>query len=201
MEVGDLKEKAIVSGFFLGVFLPLRLLFVEYVSDHWLGSLGLISGLMILLVILFKKGKLGKIGKIFEKHTKKMVFGKTGKFVIILSMLSLTYFGSTIILMERGNTTFSEDKSLFYDVIIENKDMTQINQNNLKNFHTIYESENRMISTFDYAFSITYSIMNEFSNGWLEHIYFVLMVEQIEMIGIFIFTRLAYKPVVSIHNI
>lgn len=198
MKKGDFKEKLIVMGFLVGIFLPLRLIFVEYVSDQWLGSFGLISGLGLVLVILIKKGKLGKIGNIFEKQMKKAIFGKTGKFVVALSIISLLYFGSTMVFMERGVSVYSEDKILFYDAIIQNNDLNQINPSNLKNLHIVYDSDNRIYSTLDYAFSITYAIMNEFSGGWLEHLYFILMVEQVEILGIFIFYRVFYRPVITI---
>ena len=198
MKKDDFKEKLIVMGFLVGIFLPLRLIFVEYVSDQWLGNFGLISGLGLVLVILIKKRKLGKIGNIFEKQMKKAIFGKTGKFVVALSILSLLYFGSTMVFMERGVSVYSEDQILFYDAIIQNNDLNQINPNNLKNLHIVYDSDNRIYSTFDYAFSITYAIMNEFSGGWLEHLYFILMVEQVEILGIFIFYRVFYKPVITI---
>lgn len=198
MNKGDFTEKLIMMGFLIGIFLPLRLIFVEYVSDQWLGNFGLISGLGLVLLILTKKGKLGKVGRIFEKQMKKAIFGKTGKFVIVLSILSLLYFGSTMVFMERGATVYSEDKMLFYDAIVQNNDLSQINPSNLKNIHIIYDSDNRIYSTFDYTFSITYGIMNEFSSGWLEHLYFILMVEQIEILGIFIFYRIFYRPVIPI---
>lgn len=197
MGKGDFKEKLIVIGFLLGVFLPLRLIFVEYVSDQWIGNFGLISGLGIVLLILTKKGKLGRIGNIFEKQMKKTIFGKTGKFVIGISVLSLLYFGSTMFLMERGESVFSEDKALFYDAIILKNDFEQINPNNLKNIKIIYDSDNRIYSTFDYAFSITYAMMNEFSGGWLEHLYFILLVEQVEILGIFLYYRIFAKPIIS----
>ena len=198
MGKSDFKEKLIIAGFLIGIFLPIRLVFVEYVSDHWLGNFGLISVLGLVLLILIKKGKLGKIGSIFDKQMKKTIFGKTGKFVIIFSMLSLVYFGSSMMFIERGVTVYSEDQELFYDAIIQNKNLDQINPNNLKNIHIVYESDNILYSTFDYAFSITYSIMNEFSGGWLEHLYFILLVEQVEMLGIFLFYRIFYRPVISI---
>ena len=198
MGIGDLKEKLIVIGLFVGVFLPVRLLFVEYVSDHWLGSLGLISGIGVFLLVLTKKGKLGKIGRIFEKQMKKAVFGKTGKIAIILSIISIIYFGSAIIFIDRGVSVYSEDQALFYDAVIQNNSLEQINPDNLKNIQIVYESENRIYTTFDYAFSITYAIMNEFSGGWLEHLYFVLMVEQLEMLGILIFYRTFYRPELSV---
>jgi preprotein translocase subunit SecG len=197
MGKNDFKEKLIIAGFLIGIFLPIRLIFVEYVSDQWLGNFGLISAIGLVLLILIKKGKLGKIGSIFDKQMKKIIFGKTGKFVIILSMISLVYFGSSMMFIERGVTVYSEDQELFYDAIIQNKNLDQINPNNLKNIHIVYESDNLLYSTFDYAFSITYSIMNEFSGGWLEHLYFILLVEQIEMLGIFLFYRVFYRPVIS----
>ena len=198
MGTKDFKEKLIVFAFLVGIFLPLRLVFVEYVSDQWLGNFGLISGLGLILLILIKKRKLGRIGNIFEKQMKKTIFGKTGKVVIALSLFSALYFGSTMIFMERGISVYSEDSALFYDAIIQNNDLNQINPNNLKNIHIIYDSDNRIYSTMDYAFSITYSIMNEVSGGWLEHLYFILMVEQIEILGIFIFFRIFQRPIISI---
>ncbi len=198
MGKSDFKEKLIVIGFLVGMFLPLRLVFVEYVSDQWLGNFGLISGLGLLLLILIKKGKLGRIGTIFEKQIKQTIFGKAGKFVIALSLLSLIYFASAMIFIERGVSVYSEDQELFYDALIENNNLNQINPNNLKNLHIVYNSDNVFYSTFDYAFSITYFIMNEFSGGWLEHLYFILLVEQAEILGIFIFYRVFYRPVISI---
>ena len=198
MGKSDFKEKLIIAGFLIGIFLPIRLVFVEYVSDHWLGNFGLISAIGLVLLILIKKRKLGKIGSVFDKQMKKTIFGKTGKFVIIFSILSLVYFGSSMMFIERGITVYSEDQELFYDAIIQNKNLEQINPNNLKNIHIVYESDNLLYSTFDYAFSITYSIMNEYSDGWLEHLYFILLVEQVEMLGIFLFYRIFYRPVISI---
>jgi len=196
----DFKEKLIVIVFLMGIFLPLRLVFIEYVSDQWLGNFGLISGLGIVLLILTKKGRLGIIGSILEKQMKKTIFGKTGKFVIGISILSLLYFGSSMFFMERGESVFSEDKTLFYDAIVLNNNLNQLNPNNLKNIHIVYNSDNRIYSTFDYAFSITYAIMNEYSDGWLEHLYFILLVEQVEILGIFLFCRIFSRPLISISS-
>ena len=200
MGKGDFKEKLIVIVFLMGIFLPLRLVFVEYVSDQWLGNFGLISGLGIVLLILTKKGRLGIIGSILEKQMKKTIFGKTGKFVIGISIFSLLYFGSSMFFMERGESIFSEDETMFYDAIVLNNNLNQLNPDNLKNIHIVYNSDNRIYSTFDYAFSITYAIMNEYSGGWLEHLYFVLLVEQVEILGIFLFSRIFSRPIISISS-
>ena len=132
MGQGDFKEKLIVIGFLVGVFLPLRLIFVEYVSDHWLGSFGLISGLGIVLLVLAKKGRLGRMGDILERQMKKTIFGKTGKLVLVLSFLSVLYFGSAILFMERGESVYLQDKELFYHALVQNNDLNQVNPNNLQ---------------------------------------------------------------------
>ncbi len=88
--------------------------FVEYVSDQWLGNFGLISGLGLILLILTKKRRLGRIGRIFEKQIRKTIFGKTGKFVVALSVLSMLYLGRSMVFMERGVSVYSEDRELFY---------------------------------------------------------------------------------------
>ncbi|MDH3312739.1 MAG: hypothetical protein OEM28_06275 [Nitrosopumilus sp.] len=129
---------------------------------------------------------------------KKTIFGKTGKFTIGISILSLLYFGSLMFFMEQRESVFSEDKAIFYDTIVSNNDLNQLNPNNLKNIYIVYDSDNRIYSTFNCVFSITYVIMNEFSGGWLEPLYFILLVEQVEILGIFIFCRISSRPIVSI---
>ncbi len=49
MGKSDFKEKLIIAGFLIGIFLPIRLVFVEYVSDQWLGNFGLISAIGLVL--------------------------------------------------------------------------------------------------------------------------------------------------------
>jgi len=55
-------ESLIVFSFMAEVLLPARLLFVQYVSDNWLGSFGIISALSLSVIILAKKKKLGSFG-------------------------------------------------------------------------------------------------------------------------------------------
>jgi len=89
MDKKDLKEKIIVLGVTVGLFFPVRIFFSVYVSEHWLGSLGVMSALAILLVVLIKKKKLGWFGIIFEKQMRKTVGGKTGKYLIGFAYFSL----------------------------------------------------------------------------------------------------------------
>jgi hypothetical protein len=42
-------------------------------------------------------------------------------------------------------------------------------------------------------FSIAYAVMNDMSDGWLEHVVMVMVVEQIELIGLLFFYRNIFK--------
>ena len=75
MERKDLKEKLIILGITVGIFLPIRLLVSSLITDNWLGSLGVMSLFAILMVFLIKKKKLGIIGQMFERQMKKTLGG------------------------------------------------------------------------------------------------------------------------------
>jgi len=198
MDKKDLKEKIIVLGVTVGLFFPLRIFFSSYVSDHWIGSLGIMSAVAILLVVLIKKKKLGWFGIIFEKQMRKTVGGKTGKYLIGFAIFFLIYFGATLFFIDRGNNIYSDDKKIFYLAIMEEggyniNDLSSykligpklIFQKDLQNFE--------VLGNIDYMFSIAYAVMNDMSNGWLEHVVVVMCVEQIELIGILFFYRNIFK--------
>ncbi len=200
MEKNDIKEKLIVLGVTVGLFFPVRIFFSSYVSDDWLGSLGIMSVLAVILVVLIKRKKLGWFGKIFENQMRKTVGGKTGKYLIGFAIFFLVYFGATLFFIDRGNTIYFDDKEIFFNAIMEEggyniNDLSSYEligpqlavQNNLKGFH--------VFSSLDYMFSIAYAVMSDMSDGWLEHIVVVMFVEQIELIGLLVLYRNIFKPI------
>jgi hypothetical protein len=200
MEKNDLKEKIIVFGATVCLFLPVRLFFSTYISENWIGSLGVMSALAILLVLLIKYKKLGRFGIIFEKQMRKTIGGKTGKYLIGFAIFFLVYFGATLMFIDRGNTIYAEDAEIFYLAIMEKGGY---NMNDLSSYELIgpqlayhQGSQNfNILSNFEYMFSIAYSVMNDMSNGWLEHLVVIMLVEQIELIGLLIFYRKLFKPI------
>jgi hypothetical protein len=199
MEKNELKEKFIVLGVTIGLFFPIRIFFSLYVSDNWVGSIGTMSGFAVLLVVLIKKEKLGRFGKIFEKQMRKIVGGKTGKYLIGFAIFFLVYFGATMFFMDRGNTVYADDKEIFYLAIMKKGGY---NINDLSSYELIgpqlasYKGGLNLqaLGSIDYMFSIAYAVMNEMSDGWLEHIVMVMFVEQIELIGILFLYRKMFKP-------
>jgi hypothetical protein len=205
MDRDDLREKLIILGISVGVFLPIRIVFTSFVSESWLGSIGIMSGLAILLAVLIKKRKLGILGEMFERQMRKTIGGRAGKYIIALSIFFLLYFGATLYFIERGNSMYAEDTEIFF--------LSIINENgyNFEDFSTYQligpkiientESKNlQSIANIDYIFSITYAVMNEMSEGWLSHFVIVMFVEQIELIGLLIFFRKTFKQVPQISN-
>jgi hypothetical protein len=200
MERMELKEKIMVLGITIGLFFPIRVFFSLYVSDNWVWSIGTMTTIAVLLVVLIKKNKLGGFGRIFEKQMRKIIGGKTGKYLIGFAIFFLVYFGATLFFMDRGNTVYAEDKEIFYLAIMEKGGY---NINDLSSYGLIgpqlasYKGLQNFqaLASIDYMFSIAYAVMDDMSEGWLEHIVMVMFVEQIELIGILLLYRNMFKPV------
>jgi hypothetical protein len=108
--------------------------------------------------------------------------------------------------IDRGSTIYAEDAEIFYQAFMENGGH---NINDLSTYELIGPqlathkgSQNfNTISTIDYMFSIAYSVMNDMSEGWLEHLLVIMSVEQIELIGLLIFYRNLFKPIQNVQII
>ncbi len=195
--ITDVKEKVIVFGIITGIFLPIRMLFYNYLSIHWIGSLGLVSSLMFVLIFLSHKKKLGHFGDLFLNQITKTVRGKSGKIAIVLSILMIAYFGSTLILIERGNTVYSDEKHLVTQMLFSNYDYNQID---VSIVHKAIRntSENNLIGTsklvyVDQIMSMTYAIMNDMMGGWMVNLDLILLVEQLEFLGFLVIYRKIYS--------
>ena len=195
MGLEDVKEKLILTAFMIGLFLPLRLVFSEYLSEYWLGSFGIMTLFGFSLILLSRKQKLGYLGKIIEKQILQIIRGKIGVIMIIFFMTSIVYFGGTLYLIERGNTVFEEDKLVLMNTIFLDQNEIpsgfQI-QNQLTNHVQEYDG----IELTDYVFSITYAIMNDLMDGWLVHLHLVFLAEQIEIIGFLLYYKRVQRNVI-----
>ncbi len=204
MDKIDLKEKLIVLGVTSGIFLPVRIIFSSLVSDHWVGSVGLVSAFAILLVVLIRKNVLGKFGEIFERQMKKTIGGKSGKYVIIFAIMFSLYFGASLYFMDRGDTVFSHDKEVFYEAIVNKEKFTidDIPKERLIGPISNGFTDMGFIGGLDYALSISFAIMNDVTGGWLSHLVIVIFVEQLEVIGLLFFYRFTYseKQIITKQN-
>ena len=189
-----MKESIIVFGVLTGILLPVRLVFVEYFSDDWFGSFGLISIISIAIVILAKKQKLGKFGKMFENQMLKIHHGKRRIIVYTFASFIVLYLSVSIYSINEGNSTYLEEKNLLMQEFKE-KD---INLQNMIEKMPKMSPERFMEGITTYVFSwienfkeiaIVNAINNDYADGYILHFHTVFLVEQLEVIGILIFYR------------
>lgn len=196
LELRAIFESLIVLGVMTGLLLPARLLFVEYVSDNWFGSFGIISVISISIIILAKKQKLGFFGPMLERQIHKFQKGKRGILVFGESMFLLVLLGSTIFAIDQGNSVYSDlklqnNKNLSSDsvqaqVIEITKDWTPIDWANAYLIGTL-----AFVTDFP-AMSAAIASINEATDGWLLHFYTVGFVEYVELLGILILYRTSF---------
>ena len=194
IDVQDVKEKIFLMGITAGIFLPIRMLFVTYVTDDWLGSIGLLSVFGLGFIYLTQKRKLGQVGRIFEKQMRKTIGGRIGKYIVAFSIVFLIYFGASIFFMDRGNSVYYYDKEILFSTL---QDYQQLTRDNIPIEHLLgpvpIAEGLSWLANVEYTLSVSLALMNDFSGGWMENLMFVVFVEQFEVIGILYFFRRRYK--------
>ena len=185
----DIRDKLIVFAVVTGIFLPVRMVFYAYVSSHWIGSLGLVSSLMILITFLAHKNRLGRFGNIFIEQIVKTMKGKSGKIIIVLSLFFIAYLGSTLVWIERGNTTYSDEKQIISQLIFHDSVVSYPVKNNVQILQMPQSDVLFGFSRFDQVVSLTYAIMNDMMGGWLVNLDTILLIEQFELLGLIFFYR------------
>ena len=193
MKYQNFLESLIVFGVMTGILLPVRLLFVSYVSDDWFGSFGIISAISITMIILTKKGKLGKFGEIFERQINKLQKGKRAKIVYGQSIIFLLILGGTIFAIEQGNSAYVDLKN---QLLVEHEEFTDP-QEILKKTEQLEVQDwffgvlGLFLAVF-VAFpqlSAVLAVLNDSFDGWILHFYTVAFVEYLELFGILLYFR------------
>lgn len=195
-------ESLIVFGIMTGLLLPARLLFVEFVSDDWLGSFGVITAISMSVIILAKKQKLGFFGPMLERQIYKFQRGKRGIVVFGESVFLLLILGTMIVAIDQGSSIHSQ-------YMLQNSDTVPM----INSPEQVMEMTNEMTPT-DWVVGfllVPSALLTEFPkmsaaiasidqslDGWLMHFYTVGFVEYLELLGILIFYRVSFKRKISI---
>lgn len=183
-------QKLLTVLVFTGIFLPVRLLFYTFVSQYWLGSFGLISGILITLVYFSQKGKLGYLGVIILRHTMRFAKGKVGFFFMASSIFLLYFFTNVIYGIESAPEPV---KHTITDEL-QKQGITNLQDVTMNAPRARLAPEETLLgllvlfipSQVGYA---TYGIINDMSDGWLLHFATVFLIEQIEICGLVIYFR------------
>ncbi|KEQ55827.1 hypothetical protein AAA799E16_01631 [Marine Group I thaumarchaeote SCGC AAA799-E16] len=194
-------ESLIVFGIMTGLLLPARLLFVEFVSDDWLGSFGVITAISLSIIVLAKKKKLGFFGPMLERQIYKFQKGKRGIAIFGESVFLLLVLGTMIVAIDQGNSIHSE-------YMLQNSQNVPM----IDSPEKVLEITNEMTPTdWIVGFLLAPSaLLTEFPkmsaaiasidqslDGWLMHFYTVGFVEYLELLGILIFYRVSFKRKIS----
>jgi len=190
-------EGLIVFAVMTGVLLPVRLFFVAYISENWFGSFGLVGAISIILITLAKKDKLGKFGQMFNRQISKFQHGKKGKIVYGQSILFLVILGGTIFAIEAGNSEYVDLKN---ELIAEHNELTQPEQlwaqaEKIEFSEWVDGFAGLFLAVF-FAFpqvAAVFAVLNEAFNGWVLHFYTVGFVEYLELFGILLYHRFAFR--------
>ena len=197
IKIRERLEPLIVFSIMGGILLPARLLFVEYISDNWLGSLGVITLISIVIIILAKKKKLGFFGPMLERQMFKFQKGKRGVLIIGESMFLLLILGGMIFAIDQGNNVYSDLKMQN----IQNSPSPTSAKQILEDTND-WEASDWFMGflmapvAFVTAFpqmSAAIASIDQSLDGWLMHFYTVGFVEYLELLGILIFYRISFR--------
>jgi hypothetical protein len=187
-----------------GLFLPVRFLFVTYVTDDWFGSFGVVSALAIAVVILAKRDKLGKFGRMFINQMMKVHTGKRRIFVYTHLAFGLIVMGLLIASINLGNSTYLEEKNHILAIaeaqgqsLDSSADLTQLTEDlaetSAEEFGEAFlEIGNLLFNQFPY-FTALWAIEDDMTEGFLLHFSTVAFVEVLEFTGILIYFRFTLK--------
>ena len=209
MQITVRLEAVIVFLVMTGIFLPVRFLFVTFVSDHWFGSFGIVSAFAIIMVILSKKGKLGKFGQMFQRQMIKIHTGKRRKLIYTHLALSVFLTGLFIVSINLGNTIYVDQKNEIIQIaesngesLTEPADMQRLTEE-LKEvpldqlLASLAAMPILLIYQFPY-FAGLMAIENDLTSKFFLHFSTIGFVEALEMIGVLIFYKVTLrKPVVK----
>jgi len=213
----SLLEDVIVLIVMLGIFLPIRLLFVEFVNDSWIGSFGVITAVVIILVYLSKKNKLGFFGRAYWRTISRVHKGK--RRILSYFMVAVTLYlwvsmmygiefakenPEAIELKTNVINTMTQEELEKIDRLnkrIVDKDIVGTQKELLSNYNEI-PLDLLVLSAIALVFmplldftiwAVIVSMLDTWLNGWLMHFSIVFFVESLEVTGIMIFTYITTR--------
>lgn len=186
----DISEKAVTAAFFIGVFLPVRLVFYTYVSEWWLGSFGMMAGMLAGLFYMQRRGWLGRLGFVITRQVERISTGRIGKWGLVLSVFALYMYGHFIFGIEHDPVPAGAAMS----AALESRGVTDVES-------LMEQSRGISLQWWHFAAGLAvllipnetawgaYSIINDLSDGWFLHFATVIFVQELEFLGILVYFR------------
>jgi len=194
----DVKEKAIFLGVTLGVFLPVRVFFYTYVSTWWVGSFGVMTAVLILMLYLVKKEKLGYVGRVWKRQIMKISKGKLG--VLTISSLIFSICALSFIVYVTDVNRNTEETETFVKQLAEQEGIVGIfDLYTADRMERMYgSSPDEVIDAFVFLLQhpqilgMFYAVIDEMTYGYHQHFNIVWLVEACESLCLVIYFRFFY---------
>ena len=222
-----MKQYAVVGLIMLACFLPVRLFFYTYVSQWWLGNLGVMSIIAVVMFILVEKNKLGWFGDWFKNRVRRLVFSRIIWVVIFSGLFSICLYGFflySIDLVTSGNNdeaiqfmtamlVINQTDGSIFDDIHDLKDLGLYpsnstietfraglfdGTNSTKDRMALLVHDDNIWHTVSLLLGVTVHEYNEKTGAWGSHFLTVFIIEEIEALGLLLFYRKFYFKKVGV---
>jgi len=185
-------EFLVVTISFIVILVPLRIFSKIVFADEWIGSLGLISGILGIIIFLSKKEKLGIFGQMFIRQIIKNHKGKRKWIIYLQTILFLSIGVLTIFSIHTGNNDYYLLKE---QVITEFHNQGIVIDSSL-NFDAIQQISSQIspeqqieaIATLPLLtiqnfkiFSVVLAVTDQLMGGWVMYFWQIMLIETMEI--------------------
>ena len=193
-------EFLIVTISMIAVLVPLRIVSRIIFEDEWIGSLGLISVVLGMILFLSKKEKLGIFGQMFIRQIIRNHKGKRKWIIYLQTILFLSIGILTIFSIHTGNNEYyllkeqviAEfhkqgiviDSNLNYDAIQQISSQVSLEQ------QVMSITALPLLTIQDFKiFSVVLAVTDQLMGGWVMYFWQVMLIEIIEITALLCITR------------
>ena len=186
----DVAEKAVTAVFFAAVFLPVRLVFYTYVSEYWLGSFGVMTGMLLFLFYAAKRNWLGRLGFVVTRQVDRISSGKIGKWGIVSCIILIYIYGNFIYGIESAPLPIAVQmiETLESQGVTSMETLAVEAQGREYSWLNILAALAVMLIPNETGWA-AFSVINDLSQGWAMHFATVILVQELELLGILVYFR------------
>ena len=190
------KSESIIVGLVLaGILIPLRFLTLFALGDSWIGTLGVISFVTLIMIILSHKQKIGKFGDMFLRQITKMHKGKRKWFIYTQTVIFFTFALTSLYAINEGNTTYLDMKLQVaeqmkalgiddYDSLVDRYKETPTEQQ----AQAIAQMPSLFFKQFG-IIAVTAAITDDLMYNWYSHMLIFILVETTEVAILLVITK------------
>jgi len=191
-------QTLIVSASILAMFIPVRMLFVKYISENWFGSFGTLTVIFGVILYLSRKNKLGWYGRVFEERLTKVTRGRRRILVWLVTGFTIYFLAASIYGIESSNDQYKELKDSLKSSIPKDQQNMEYMVKQTKDVPLEYYpiALGLVILTFFFRFDLYAAMMgyiNDITGGYFIHLMTIMFVEEVEVIGFLVFYRYFLK--------